>query len=66
MQQPLAYTSSYGILGGLIMEGLKSKGVYKTEQKKGFKTGFSSVEQNTFCIYWCLQNIMNQFIHLNQ
>ena len=49
------------------MEGLKSKGVYKTELKKGIKTGLGSVEQNTFCIYWCLQNIvMNQFIHLNQ
>ena len=32
------------------MEGLKSKGVYKTELKKGIKTGLGSVEQNTFCI----------------
>ena len=49
------------------MEGLKSKGVYKTELKKGIKTGLGSVEQNTFYIYWYLQNIvMNQFIHLNQ
>ena len=36
------------------MEGLKSKGVYKTELKKGIKTGLGSVEQNTFYIYWCL------------
>ena len=30
------------------MEGLKSKGVYKTELKKGIKTGLGSVEQRHF------------------
>ena len=66
MQQPWAYIFIAGF-SRACNGGLKSKGVYKTELKKGIKTGLGSVEQNTFCIYWCLQNIvMNQFIHLNQ